>query len=627
MPDGSKTLRLGIQYRAVQIDRAMVDQEKRTVELTFSSEAHVPRYWGVEVLDHGAGAVRLDRLRTSAPLLMDHNLRDQVGVVESVSIGPDRKGRAIVRFGKGARAAEVFQDVLDGIRTNVSVGYMIHDAVQAGVENDQPVIRVTDWEPYEISIVSVPADTTVGTNRADLPQPRDITIRQENRTMDPTITTPAPTPAPAPVAPAVTVDAEKIRADERRRYAELRAIAVQAKVDVSKADEAFAAGNTIEQFRTECFNVVMARQEHPPATLDMPKKEAQAYSLRRAILAGASGDWKAAGLELEAHNEIQKRVGFSPRMEGGIFVPNDVQLLRRDYVNMDAVRALLSQYGRRDLNVATATAGGNLVATNLLSGSMIELLRNRAMVMQLGAQMMSGLVGNVAIPKQSGAGTGYWLANETTGVTESQQTIAQVTMSPKTVGCYTEFSRQLLLQASVDVEQFITNDFARVIALALDVAAIRGAGSGGEPTGVVNTGGIGSVTGTSLAWAGIVEFQTDVGTANALTTECAYLTTPAVAGLMMQRQRFSSTDSPLWMGSLLDGMMGGLRAAASAQMAAATMLFGDFSQIIIGEWGTFEVAANPYANFAAGITGVRGMQSADIGIRQAGAFSYASSIT
>lgn len=613
MPDGTKSLKLGMQYRAVQIERALVDEEKRTVEITFSSEARVPRYYGFEVLDHGTASVRLDRLRTSAPLLMNHDLRDQVGVIDEVSIGPDRRGRAIVRFSQSARAAEVFRDVLDGIRTNVSVGYLIHDAVEAGVENDRPVVRITDWEPYEISIVSVPADTTVGTNRSDLPQPRDIVIRQEHPTME--------------QAPAVTVDLEKIRAEERKRYAEFRAVAVQAKVDVTKAEEAIIAGRTLEEFRTECFNAVLARQEQSPATLDMPKKEAQAYSMRKAILALATRDWKGAGLELEAHTEIHKRIGVDPRMENAIFVPNDVQLVRRDFVNMDAVRALLAQYGRRDLTVGTATAGGNLVATNLLAGSMIEILRNRAMLLQLGARLLSGLVGNVAIPKQSGAATGYWLTNEATAVTESQQTIAQVTMSPKTLGCYTEFSRQLLLQASVDVEQFISDDFARVIALAIDVAGIRGSGSGGEPTGIVGTSGIGSVTGTSLGWAGIVEFQTDVGAANALTNDCAYLTTPAVAGLMMQRQRFSSTDSPLWMGSLLDGLMGGLRAAASAQMAAATMLFGDFAQLMIGEWGMFEIATNPYANFAAGITGVRGMQSIDIGVRQAGAFSYGSSIT
>jgi HK97 family phage major capsid protein len=608
------TVKLGVQYRSIAIERAMIDEEKRTVDLSFSSEARVPRYWGLEVLDHGESAVRLDRLRAAAPLLMDHSMRDQVGVVDSVSIGPDRKGRAVVRFGKSARAEEVFRDVLDGIRANVSVGYLVHDAIEAGVENDRPVVRVTDWEPYEISIVSVPADTTVGPGRSDLPPPRDIIIRKE-------------TPIMENIAPAVAVDAEKIRAEERRRHTELRAIAQQAKVDVTKADEAIASGMTIEQFRTECFNTVLARQTNPPATLDMPKKEAQAYSLRRALLAGSSGDWKDAGLELEAHTAIQKRLGFSPRMENGFFVPNDVQTLRRDFVNMEAVRSMLAQYGRRDLTVGTATAGGNTVATNLLASSLIELLRNRSVLMQLGARMLSGLVGSVAIPKQSGAATGYWLTNEATAITESQQTIAQVTMAPKTVGCYTEFSRQLLLQSSLDVEQFITDDFARVIGLAIDVAGLRGAGSGGEPLGITGTAGIGAVTGTSLAWAGIVECQTDVGTANALTNDCAYLTTPAVAGLLMQRQRFASTDSPIWMGSLLDGLVAGLRAAASAQMAAATMLFGDFTQVIVGEWGTFEIATNPYANFAAGITGVRGMQSVDIGIRQAGAFTYSSSIT
>jgi HK97 family phage major capsid protein len=171
------------------------------------------------------------------------------------------------------------------------------------------------------------------------------------------------------------------------------------------------------------------------------------------------------------------------------------------------------------------------------------------------------------------------------------------------------------------------NDLAKVLALAIDLAALEGSGSSGQPTGIANTAGIGSVTGTSIAWAGIVEFQTDTAASNALADNSAYLTTPAVAGLLMQRQRFSSTDTPLWTGSVLDGQMGGYRASTTTALTAASMIFGDFSQVVIGEWGMLEIALNPYANFAASITGIRAIQSVDVGIRQAAAFSRATSIT
>ena len=158
------------------------------------------------------------------------------------------------------------------------------------------------------------------------------------------------------------------------------------------------------------------------------------------------------------------------------------------------------------------------------------------------------------------------------------------------------------------------------------VPASAASGSG-APVGIANTSGIGSVTGTSLAYEDILEFQTDVAAANALAANCAYVTTPAVASLLAQRQKFSNTDTPLWEGGLIDGRVSGFRGVATNQVTAASMIFGDFAQVIIGEWGTLELAVNPVAGFAAGIVGIRAFQTVDVGIRYAGAFSRATSIT
>jgi HK97 family phage major capsid protein len=283
---------------------------------------------------------------------------------------------------------------------------------------------------------------------------------------------------------------------------------------------------------------------------------------------------------------------------------------------------------RRDLTVGTSTAGGNLVATDLQASSFIDLLRARSRLAQLGATMLPGLVGNVAIPKLTGAATGYWLTNEATAITESQQTIGQLAMAPKNLGAYTELSRQLMLQATPAAEALVMNDLAKVLALAIDLAGFEGSGSSGQPTGISATAGIGAVTGTSLALAGIIEFQTDVAAGNALADGSAYVTTPAVAGLLKARARISSTDSKtLWEGSILDGTVDGFRATSTTQLTAASMIFGDFSQVVIGEWGMLEIALNPYASFATAITGIRAIQSVDVGVRQAAAFSRATSIT
>jgi HK97 family phage major capsid protein len=153
------------ETRTFSFTRA-TDRKARTAELSFSSETPVERSWGTEILDHGKKSVRLGRLRAGGPLLVDHDARDIVGVIESVRVDPDLTGRAVVRFGKSARAEEVFQDVLDGIRRNASVAYVIHDAVEEKTKDSSlPTLRITDWEPYEISLVSVPADTAVGVGR------------------------------------------------------------------------------------------------------------------------------------------------------------------------------------------------------------------------------------------------------------------------------------------------------------------------------------------------------------------------------------------------------------------------------------------------------------------------------
>lgn len=164
----TRTIKPGTKgTRTLALARSTADPEKRTVEVSFSSETPVVHSWGIEILDHGKKSVRLGRLRNAGPLLADHDTTDIVGVIESARVGSDLIGRAVVRFGKSARAEEVFQDVLDGIRKNVSVGYLIHDSEEVESKNSSlPTFRVTDWEPYEISLSAVATDPTVGINRA-----------------------------------------------------------------------------------------------------------------------------------------------------------------------------------------------------------------------------------------------------------------------------------------------------------------------------------------------------------------------------------------------------------------------------------------------------------------------------
>lgn len=577
--------------RAFLFEREKIDEETRTVELAFSSEAPYERWWGIEILDHSKSAVDLTRLKSGGPLLCDHDSRDQIGVIESVRIDADRVGRAVVRFGRSARAEEIFRDVIDGIRQNVSVGYAIDDLVLEAKSGEDETYRVTRWTPYEVSLVSVPADFTVGVGRAADP------VQEIKMSVIET--------------PAAPVDVAKIQAEartaEQKRAAEIIAIGEQFALQ-GMAAEALRAGEPVDAFRSKVMEKLASRPlPNPTAEVGLSGGEKQRYSVLRALRALVDKDWTNAGFERECHQAILKRAGIAEAPNNGFYVPYEIQ--------------------QRDMTATTGGAGGYVVATDNLAGSFIDLLRNRAVVAQLGATMMTGLVGNVTIPKQTAAATAYWLTNEATAITESQMTLGQLALSPKNVGAYTELSRQLMLQSSPAADALVMNDLARVLALAIDLAALEGSGASGQPTGISQTAGIGSVTGTSIDYAKVLEFQTDVAGGNALAANCAYVTTPAVASLLKQRVAFSSTASPLWEGGILDGNLQGFRAVATNSVTAASMVFGDFSQVVIGEWGMLELALNPYANFAAAISGIRAIQTVDIGIRQAGAFSRATSIT
>ena len=613
----------GMFERAFKVVRASVNEAARTVELAFASETPYERIWGIEILDCIETSMRLGRLKSGANLLCDHDTRDVVGVVESVTVGADRVARALVRFGKSVRASEVFQDVVDGIRVNVSVGYMIHAAVLVGETDGVETYRVTDWEPYEVSLVSVPADASVGVGRsADIPAKSEKACVEISICIDtsegddcevPEDDAPEAIAEAAPAAEESSISCSEVKimtqaapVAERNHANEISKIAANIPGGAELALKAIQEGQTVEQFQAEALRVLSSKPLPTPA-IGMEKKEVQRYSVLRAIRALVDKDWTHAGFERECHQAILKRAGMQEAPNNGFFVPYEVQT--------------------RDMTAGTSNAGGYLVATNNLASSFIDLLRNRAVVAQLGATMLPGLVGNVTIPKQTGAGTAYWLTNEATAITESQQTLGQLALSPKNVGAYTEISRQLMMQSAPAADALVLNDLAKVLALAIDLAALEGTGSSGQPTGISNTAGIGSVTGTSIAYAGILEFQTDVASSNALAANCAYLTTPSVAALLAQRQRFTSTDSPLWQGNVLDGTVSGFRAMSTLQLTAASMIFGDFSQVVIGEWGMLELALNPYANFVAAITGVRAIQTVDVGVRIPGAFSRATSIT
>lgn len=397
---------------------------------------------------------------------------------------------------------------------------------------------------------------------------------------------------------------------ERGRIAGINHACKAFKLDDSYREMWVSSSTSLEKVNEEILAIVQMRETNNPkvpSKLGMSDKDAKQFSFARALMAAATGKWNDAGFEMECSRAIYQKTG-KPIEPNKFYVPYEVQ------------------EARRDLTVGTASAGGYLVATNNVS--FIELLRNRTVAYRLGAQRLPGLVGSVTIPKQTAAATPVWLANEASTATESAQTFGQLALTPHTVGAYIEISRQLLLQSQPAAEQIAMSDVANVASIAVDLSVLSGSGAAGQPTGITNTGSIGAFTGTSLAAPGVLDAMADVAAANVMPVSPGYVTTAAVASLLMARPELPTTGTTrLWTGSMWDGAIFGTRAMSSAQMASATMLFGDWDKVVVGEWGTLEIETNPYANFQAGIIGIRAMITIDVGVRYAGAFSLASSIT
>ena len=604
--------------RAATFDRAAVDDEARTVELAFSSEQPYERWWGVEILDHSPQSIRLGRLSSGGPLLMDHDARDHVGVIESVRIDADRVGRAVVRFGRSQRAEEIFQDVKDGIRRNVSVGYVIHRATLVEMREDQEIYRVTDWEPHEISLVSVPADTSVGVGRA-MEDPRTVEQDEQAETPKPQAIKELRVMTTETQAPDLAGIEQRAREGEHKRAADIIAIGEKYGLQ-SLASDAVRSGMPVGEFQAKAIEALSSRAK-PSADIGLTEREARRFSMVRAIsaLAATGAESRkareAAAFEIECSQAVADKIGREAR---GVFVPNEVQ--------------------QRDLVVGTTTAGGHLVSTDLLASSFIDLLRNRMSVMRAGAQMLTGLQGNIAIPRMTGAATAYWVT-EGNAPTESQQAFDQVTMSPKTVGAFTDLSRKLLLQSSVDVEGLVRRDLATVLGLEIDRVALNGSGSAPQPRGVLQTSGIGAVVGgtNGLAptWAHIVELWSDVAAANADFGTTGFVTNSKVVGKLMTTEKATGTAQfvcPGFPDASGVTSIAGARAVVSNQVPSnltkgtssgvcSAIAFGNWADLIVGMWGVLDLMVDPYSNSTSGTVRVVALQDVDVAVRHAESFS------
>jgi len=609
-----------------------VSEDDRTLEFPFSSEFAVSRYFGNEILSHERGAADLSRLNDGAPLLFNHDPSKVVGVVERAWIdGEKKRGYATVKFSRNAFAQEVLADVKDGVLRNVSFGYAINEMEQRGSGD----FIATSWAPYEVSVVSIPADPTVGVGRSIDAEPAAPAAPQPPA-MEPEVSQMENIADLSVVRAEAAAEAAKA---ERTRIASISALCDKHGME-DLGRQMIEGGRSIDEARAAVLDKLGAKPVETVAPVEMAQQERANYSLTAGIRAMLTGDWSSreAGLVRELSKEVEKS-GISKTTERSFFVP---------FSALGGQRATYVTSG--------ATTGGNLVATDLMADEFIEFLRNNALMLQLGVRTMPGLVGNVAIPRRSGVASTYYLSTQTTAITQSESTFDQVTMSPKNLAALSKYSRQTLLQGTPGIEELVRRDLTDGINLAIDLGILNGSGSSGQPTGIMQTSGIGSVAmgtnGGAITVEKVVDLESAVMQANGVVNAAnvAYLTNYKVSAALKKLRAGGSTtgDGPFLVNDQLNAIgrgptpanLNGYPLALTNQVPSnltkgtssgvcSALVMGDFSQAMVGFWGNgLEITVGEESDdFAKALTSVRGIVTYDVAVRDPKSFAAILDIT
>lgn len=631
-----------------------INVEARTVELAFSSTTPVRRWFGDEVLSHDADAVVLDRLLDGGAVLVGHNWDDQVGVVQSARVDSDGVGRAVVRFGKSTRASEIFQDIVDGIRQHVSVGYRVITISEEIREGQPNLVTVTRWEPFEISVVPVPADPTVGIGRGmeNPPEVRGRDAGQTDGENSGAVAEPNDTgQRETQMKTIITRDAEgnlvRAKVDENdqiievvemleragaaetaivQRAQEQEAARVRELTELGReydapelATEMIAGRHGVSDMRERLLDHLhqrstQDRQLSERSGIGLTESETEQFSFLRAIRALANptdrSAQEAAAFEFEVSDAAADAQG---RDAQGVMVPMDV--LMRAPLNTGSGGA------------TAADTGGNTIANPLLTQSFIQMLRARTILLQLATPLM-GLVGNPDIPTQEGGAAGYWIGEDEEAV-EDLLSLGQRQFSPKTVAAYSEITRRTLKQSSMDIEALVRSDLALALSSKLDLAGFYGTGTDDQPLGIANTNGVnvvdfaGAGSGGGVAmptWAEVIQMESDIAAANADVNRMAYVQNAKMRGHFKSTQKFTGTNgAPIWES---DNTVNGYRGEVTNQIANGDVFHGDFGNVLVGMWGGLDITVDPYTHSRRGRLRIVTMQDADYVLRHPAGLCY-----
>jgi len=590
--------------------RIALEAQADTLRASISSEAGVDRGEFVEVLSHDPAAVDLSRAKDGLPWLFDHRTDRPIGRAHDVRL--DGK-RLVAELEPGTHPdAEMARSLLETGHRELSIGYIVTEWQQEGtLMSGKPLMVATRWTPFEVSLVSVPADAGIGVGRS-LHLPKKGNAMQTPNTPQHMTRSQRRGEASAHDLQTIAAIGEQFRAHG----------------GVELAMEAMRQGDNLAVFRERLMDK-LASFSRPTGDYGS-SYQTRSFSLAAAIASHLDPASGIGGYEREISQELTRSSGV--RSEG-LMVP------------MSAIFGGMhrSMNLQRNLFTGTPSLGGSTVQTTIDGTMFVDVLRAKSQVVNLGARVLTGLSDTLSMPRKTAATTVGWVT-ETGQVASSDPATDNVTLAPKRVGAYTDVSRQLMIQAAVDVENMITTDLAESILLEVDRVALLGTGASNMPRGILSTSGVGTVVGgtngATLNYSHILDLEKVVAAANAQVdvTSCGYIINPATRAFLKRTPKVAGNVTVAIMDDdppSRDGVfaLNGYAAAVTTKLSAAgtkgtvkdlsTLVFGDWSQLVIGQFGPgVELIVDQFSLAREGQVRIVAHLFVDVAVRHPESFSY-----
>ena len=515
------------------------------------------------------------------PLLENHDHGKQIGVVENIRF-VGNKLMAKIRFANDEYSQMLKQDVDDKIRSNLSIGYRI---LNYFYENGKKM--VDKFSIHEVSLVPIPADPNSGIGRhSDLSYSvRNIELRK-GKTMN---------------------DEKMSRSESRKIREEISEIRDLGKMHnmSDEADDFIANGNSLEQFRGYVLkNIKNSEPLDLPSTIGKAPAFNRGYSEEYSLANAIKGclDPKQRGFEFEVSKDLQRNQEL--KNEHGVIVPTDAVL------------------GQRTMTVGNLAGNVSDISD---SAKLIPFVQRTGVYSSIGLTEFSGMSSDVKIPRGTSVATASFLSLDgTTDITEGTPTMDSVSMSPTSLACFTEVSHKLVLQSSVDMENYLRTLMSESIANKLDQAVIHGSGASNQPTGMLNASGINVETYVSaIAYSDLANALSKLATDSIPLNGLSWVVHPDEYASLQVKDKGTDTGQFLLEtgNNAADinqvGTMLGYPVYVSDHVPTGEVLLARGQHSALGFFGGLELDVNPYQDFQKGSIGIRAIQDFDFQVLNA----------